>query len=145
MTALRYVLIATLIGLFSLMASALTEAEIESRAKDIGRSLRCVVCQNQSIDESDAPLAADMRASVRAQLAEGKTEAEILAFMQNRYGDFVLLKPPVKPSTYLLWGLPFLCVAGFAVLRLRRRPIVSDEPPLTAQERDALARLESEI
>ena len=85
-----------------------SNADIELRAKDVGRSLRCVVCQNQSIDESDAPLAMDMRKLVRERLKEGDSNAEVIAYMQERYGDFVLLKPPVQSNTYLLWFTPFL-------------------------------------
>ncbi|MDA8707830.1 cytochrome c-type biogenesis protein CcmH [Hellea sp.] len=94
---------------FAFAATAQTSnAEIEARAKDVGRSLRCVVCQNQSIDESDAPLAMDMRKLVRERLKEGDSNAEVIAYMQERYGDFVLLKPPVQSNTYLLWFTPFL-------------------------------------
>jgi len=89
-------------------AAQTSDADIELRAKDVGRSLRCVVCQNQSIDESDAPLAIDMRKLVRTRLKEGDSNAEVIAYMQERYGDFVLLKPPVQSNTYLLWFMPFL-------------------------------------
>jgi len=89
-----------------------SDADIEIRAKEIGRSLRCVVCQNQSIDDSDAPLAADMRKLVRARLKEGDTNAEVIDYMQERYGDYVLLKPPVQTNTYLLWFAPFLLLLG---------------------------------
>jgi len=89
-------------------AAQTSDADIELRAKDVGRSLRCVVCQNQSIDESDAPLAMDMRKLVRTRLKEGDSNAEVIAYMQESYGDFVLLKPPVQSNTYLLWFMPFL-------------------------------------
>lgn len=95
----------------SFSASAIaqpTEAEIETRAKDVGRSLRCVVCQNQSIDESDAPLAMDMRKLVRDRLKEGDSNAEVISYMRELYGDYVLLKPPVQTNTYILWLAPFL-------------------------------------
>lgn len=88
--------------------SQITDAEVEARAKEVGRSLRCVVCQNQTIDESDAPLAMDMRKLVRTRLKEGDSNAEVIDYMQERYGDFVLLKPPVQTNTYILWFLPFL-------------------------------------
>jgi cytochrome c-type biogenesis protein CcmH len=81
---------------------------IEERAREIGQSLRCVVCQNQSIDESDAPLAADMRKLVRTRLAEGDSNEQVISFMREKYGDYVLLKPPVQGNTYILWALPFL-------------------------------------
>jgi cytochrome c-type biogenesis protein CcmH len=83
------------------------DVEIENRARDIGQSLRCVVCQNQSIDESDAPLAQDMRKLVRKRLSEGDSNDEVIAYMRDKYGDYVLLKPPVQTNTYLLWLLPF--------------------------------------
>jgi len=91
------------------------DAEVEARAKEVGRSLRCVVCQNQTIDESDAPLAVDMRKLVRTRLKKGDTNAEVIDYMQERYGDFVLLKPPVQTNTYILWFLPFLLLVGALV------------------------------
>ena len=90
----------------------MSDAEIETRAKEVGRSLRCVVCQNQSIDESDAPLAADMRKLVRTRLKEGDSNADVIEYMQERYGDYVLLKPPVQANTYILWFLPFILLLG---------------------------------
>ena len=90
----------------------MSDAEVETRAKEVGRSLRCVVCQNQSIDESDAPLAADMRKLVRTRLKQGDSNAEVIDYMQERYGDYVLLKPPVQVNTYILWFLPFLLLLG---------------------------------
>lgn len=86
----------------------ISDADVEIRAKEVGRSLRCVVCQNQSIDESDAPLAADMRKLVRTRLKKGDSNAEVIEYMQERYGDYVLLKPPVQTNTYILWFLPFV-------------------------------------
>lgn len=91
----------------------INDAEIEARAKEVGRSLRCVVCQNQTIDESDAPLAVDMRKLVRDRLREGDSNVEVIAYMQERYGDYVLLKPPVQSNTYILWFAPFLLLIGF--------------------------------
>lgn len=84
------------------------DAELEARAHEISRALRCVVCQNQSIDESDAPLAADMRKLVRDRLKQGDSNADVIGYMQERYGDYVLLKPPVQTNTYALWFLPFI-------------------------------------
>lgn len=87
--------------------------QIEESARKVGRALRCVVCQNQSIDESDAPLATDMRRIVRERLSAGESEADVIAYMRESYGDYVLLKPPVQSNTVLLWGLPFiLLLAG---------------------------------
>ena len=105
---------------FAFAATAQTSnAEIEARAKEVGRSLRCVVCQNQSIDESDAPLAMDMRKLVRERLKEGDSNAEVIAYMQERYGDFVLLKPPVQSNTYLLWFTPFLLLLAGLIWFIR--------------------------
>ena len=91
----------------------INDAEVEARAKEVGRSLRCVVCQNQTIDESDAPLAVDMRKLVRDRLREGDSNVEVITYMQERYGDYVLLKPPVQSNTYILWFAPFLLLLSF--------------------------------
>jgi len=90
----------------------LSDPQLEERARIISKNLRCMVCQNQSIDESDAPLAADMRKLVRTRLKEGDSNAEVIDYMQERYGDYVLLKPPVQANTYILWFLPFLLLIG---------------------------------
>ena len=80
----------------------------ELRARDISKNIRCMICQNQSIDESNAPLAKDLRILIRNKIKEGKNNEEIYKFLTDRYGDFILLKPPVKLSTLALWGLPFI-------------------------------------
>ena len=80
----------------------------ETRARDISKNIRCMICQNQSIDESNAPLAKDLRILIRSKIKEGKNNEEIYKFLTNRYGDFILLKPPVKLSTLALWVLPFI-------------------------------------
>jgi len=80
----------------------------ESRARDISKNIRCMICQNQSIDESNAPLAKDLRILIRNKITEGKNNKEIYKFLTDRYGDFILLKPPVKLSTLALWCLPFI-------------------------------------
>ena len=79
----------------------------ELRARNISKNVRCLVCQNQSIDESSAPLARDLRMIVRNKITEGLTDKEIYKFLTDRYGDFILLNPPFKTSTMILWGLPF--------------------------------------
>lgn len=97
---------------------------LEQRARELTKELRCMVCQNQSIEESDAPLARDLRVLVREQLSAGRSEQEIRQFLVARYGDFVLLKPAFKPETYLLWLAPVLTfVAGlfFCIRWLRRQ------------------------
>ncbi len=104
-------------------APIISEQEIEKRARVVGRALRCVVCQNQSIEDSNASLAEDMRTLVRARIRDGQTNEEVIDYMQSRYGDFVLLEPPVQTNTYLLWAAPFLLLlAGLAwFMRLSRR------------------------
>ena len=84
----------------------------ESRARDLSRELRCMVCQNQSIDDSEAPLARDLRLLVRERIAAGDSDAQVIDFLVVRYGEFVLLKPRLKPHTLLLWLLPPLALAG---------------------------------
>ena len=84
----------------------------ELRARDLSRELRCMVCQNQSIDDSEAPLARDLRLLVRERIAAGDSDAQVLDFLVARYGEFVLLKPRLNPHTWLLWLLPPLALAG---------------------------------
>ena len=82
----------------------------EMRARNISKNIRCLVCQNQSIDDSSAPLAKDLRILIRIKVQENDTDKEIYKFLTDRYGDFILLKPPFKISTFLLWSLPFVFV-----------------------------------
>jgi len=89
---------------------SLTEQEIEQRAKKIGMGLRCVMCKNESIEESPSMIADDMRRIVRERIRDGQSDEEIIDYMQS-HGDFILLKPPVQPNTYLLWSLPFIFLA----------------------------------
>lgn len=115
----------------------LSDPVLELRARDIGKNLRCLVCQNQSIDESDADLARDLRVLVRERLVAGDSDQEVIDYVVSRYGDYVLLKPPFKPITFVLWGGPiliFLMVLfiGFRMTRNRGhrsviRPLSSDE------------------
>jgi cytochrome c-type biogenesis protein CcmH len=94
----------------------------EARARAITRDVRCLVCQNESIDDSEATLAADLRKLVREQVAAGKSDAEVKAYLKSRYGEFVLLKPPFSWGNAALWGAPFLVAAvGGALLIFRRR------------------------
>ena len=86
----------------------LDDPVLEQRAREISQQLRCVVCQNQSIDESDAPLARDLRLIIRERLVEGDNDEQVIGFVVDRYGDFVLLKPPFQADTYLLWFGPFI-------------------------------------
>ncbi len=86
----------------------LKNQEQELRARNISKNVRCMICQNQSIDESNAPLAKDLRILIRSKITEGYNDKEIYKFLTDRYGDFILLKPPFKISTYALWLLPFI-------------------------------------
>ena len=115
-----------------------------SRVVKLSEKLRCLVCQNQSIADSSAELAQDLRHQIRDQVAAGKTDDEIVSYMVARYGDFVLYEPPVKGTTVLLWAGPaLLLVVGFAglVVLLRARRAEPEAPPLTAEEHARAARL----
>ena len=123
----------------------LADPALEARARVLSQELRCLVCQNQSIDDSNADLAHDLRVLVRERLVAGDSDAQVLAYLTSRYGDYVLLRPPVKPTTWLLWfGPPLLLVAGgLAILSAwRRRAAAAARPmPLSADEQARLARL----
>ena len=94
----------------------------EMRARNITKNIRCLVCQNQSIDDSSAPLAKDLRTLIRAKVQENETDKEIYKFLNDRYGDFILLKPPLKISTFLLWSLPFVFfIIGIFILFLHNK------------------------
>ena len=101
----------------------LDDPVLESRARDLARQIRCLVCQNQSIFDSDADLAKDLRQVVRERIILGESDLAVTDYLVARYGDFVLLKPPIKPKTYLLWFGPALIMlfAGIGVLRFLRR------------------------
>lgn len=118
--------------------------EVEVRARDVGKQLRCVVCQNQSIEESDAPLAADMRKMVRERLVAGDSEADVIALMRDRYGDYVLLMPPVQANTIILWAGPVLLI-GFLLLwwiiSVRRTPVREGLVALSEDEEAKLVSL----
>ena len=95
----------------------LKNAKYELRARKISKNIRCMVCQNQSIDESNSPLAKDLRILIRNKIKEGNEDEEIYKFLTDRYGDFILLKPPFKLNTYALWLLPFIfLIIGFFVI-----------------------------
>ncbi|MEE2997177.1 MAG: cytochrome c-type biogenesis protein [Pseudomonadota bacterium] len=124
----------------------LTDLTMEKRARQISKELRCLVCQNQSIDDSDAPLARDLRLLVRERLLAGDSDEETVSFIVDRYGDFVLLRPPFKTSTLILWIGPLLIlISGIfgVVLWHRRRPapdVIETAAPLTTQEQDQLEK-----
>src|SRR2546422_8784637 len=136
MRAARWLLIAWVACAFA------QDAALERRVTDLAHELRCLVCQNQTLADSNAPLAVDLRNQIREQLAAGKSERDVVDFMVARYGDFVLYRPPLKASTVLLWAGPFVfLLAGFYVLArfLRRRRI--PEPQLSAADRARAAKL----
>lgn len=123
-------------------APAPLEHQEEIRAREIGHALRCVVCQNQSIEESDASLAEDMRRLVRARVKSGESNEQVIAYMQNRYGDFVLLKPPVQSNTYILWFGPFIIVVLGVLWFLRQSRRKVDTELLTPLTPEELAKLD---
>ena len=120
----------------------------ESRARDLSRELRCMVCQNQSIDDSDAPLARDLRLLVRERIASGDTDAQVIDFLVARYGEFVLLKPRFNSRTLLLWLLPPLALAGgglalWANMRRRSGSNAREDESLLKLTADEEARIEA--
>ena len=152
---IRAVILASLLLLFSLPAQAVLPDEVlddpglETRARALSRDIRCLVCQNQSIDDSNADLARDLRILVRERLVAGDSDTEVVNYLVSRYGDFVMLRPPVTGTTYVLWFGPALVLAvalfGVAVWFRRRRTVMSagtDIPEkLSAEERERLAKL----
>ena len=124
----------------------LADPALEARARDISQELRCLVCQNQSIDDSNAPLARDLRLLVRERLKAGDGDRAVIDYVTDRYGDFARLKPPFQPNTWLLWLGPLavaLLGATGVAWRLRSRRAAGEpaSPPLSAEERQRLARL----
>lgn len=129
---------------FAQPRAAVFTPQVEAVARDVGKSLRCVVCQNQSIEESNAPLAADMRTLVRERLAAGQTRDQVIAYMTDRYGNFVLMQPPFQADTLLLWLAPLALLIGgawgwFAYLGPAAKRNLAPQP-LTEAEAEALAR-----
>ena len=151
----------TLLGVLVLMMAATAACAVqpdeimsdpvkEARARDLSRELRCMVCQNQSIDDSEAPLAKDLRILVRERIAAGDSNAQVIDFIVARYGEFVLLKPRLNSHTWILWLLPPLVLAGGGIAlwmqaRRRRKSVAGEEDPallkLSAEEEARLERL----
>ena len=130
-------------ALLLLLSSGLIfSQDLDRRTMALSHELRCLVCQNQTLAESNAPLAVDLRNQVREQLAAGKSEDEVKAWLVARYGDFVLYKPPFKASTALLWAGPFLLLlAGFFILFRRIKTRADPVPALSDAERERAAKL----
>ncbi len=123
---------------------ALADPALEARARDLSADLRCLVCQNQSIDDSHAPLARDLRLLVRERIKAGDTDDQVRDFLVQRYGDFILLNPPLRIGTLLLWGSPLLVLllGGFGLLMAsRRRAAPSAAADLSADEQARLDKL----
>ena len=122
----------------------LPDPTLEARARDIGKDLRCLVCRNQSIDDSEADLAHDLRVLVRQRLSAGDSDQQVIDYVVSRYGDFVLLKPPFETSTLLLWGGPalLLLIGAIGMRRfVRRQAVATAPPPLSADEERRLAAI----
>ncbi|HTQ34372.1 MAG TPA: cytochrome c-type biogenesis protein [Stellaceae bacterium] len=144
-----------LLGVFILLCSALPAHAVrpdemlanpilEARARDISKELRCLVCRNQSIDDSEADLAHDLRVLVRQRLTAGDTNQQVIDYIVSRYGDFVLLKPPFELATWLLWCGPgiLLLLGLWGISRyMRRQAGIAGPPPLSADEERRLAAI----
>ena len=151
---MRLRLRALLLALFAVLATAahavepqevMADPKLESRARVLSQELRCLVCQNQSIDDSNAELARDLRVLVRERLAAGDSDKQVLAFVEARYGEYVLLRPRLSMRTLLLWSTPFLLLAAaaFVILRRNRRAVPTAEAvqPLSPDEQRRLDQL----
>jgi len=150
MTRILFTLGMLWLGLAPALAqeAQLADPKLEQRARDLGREIRCVVCQSQSVADSDADIAQELRVIIREQITAGRSDAEIRDYLVARYGDFVLFDPPFKASTYVLWIGPFAILvlsAAIVVLFFRRR---AQEPirarALDADEQSRVARLLNE-
>ena len=130
--------------LIPMPAMAVDSATLEKRVQRLSEELRCLVCQNQSLADSNADLAVDLKNQVREKLKQGASDKDVINFMTERYGDFVLYRPPMKATTILLWFGPALLMIGGLIalfLRLRRRAADAAEPLLSAGERARAAAL----
>jgi len=141
--SLRAVITAVLLSIAALPALAIQPDEVlpepsqEARARAVGKELRCLVCQNQSIDDSDADLARDLRHLVRQRITAGDSDSQVKQYLVDRYGDYVLLNPPFRAGTLVLWLGPaalLLGAVGGAVLFYRRRPQQTDTAPVLSDE-----------
>ena len=124
--------------------SAKAEPDETARIRQLEEKLRCLVCQNQTLADSNAELAGDLRREVREQVAAGRSDAQVIDYLVQRYGDFVLYEPPFKATTLLLWIGPFVLLAGAALVlvsTLRRRRRAPEEPALNAQDKRLVERV----
>jgi cytochrome c-type biogenesis protein CcmH len=120
----------------------LADPVLEHRAEAIGEQLRCLVCQNESVEESDADLARDLRRIIRQRVLTGQSNQQIIAWMTARYGDFIRLRPPLEGRTIALWGAPVIALAvGAGVILLTRRRRSGEQRPLSAAEQQRLMQL----
>lgn len=153
-TRIRHALLVALLlgwplsaGAVSNPADMLPDPALEQRARDLGREIRCMVCQNQSIEDSEVGLARDLRLIVRERIVAGDSDAQVKDFLHARYGDFVLLRPPFAWSTAVLWATPLIAVlAGLGlILGMRRRvaALPASPTPLTEEERRRLAEIDA--
>ncbi len=136
--ALAITLILIALGVPVIKAQPTDDVQLEQRMQALTQQLRCLVCRNETLADSPADVAEDLRRQIRDQMKAGKSDQEIIAFLHERYGDFVLYKPPVKSTTYLLWFGPFVLLIGGTFLLYRyvgqRRRMIADKP-LTEEER----------
>jgi cytochrome c-type biogenesis protein CcmH len=141
--ALLAILIAPTLAFAVTPDEMLKDPVLEARARDLSRELRCMVCQNQSIDDSEAPLAKDLRVLVRERLTQGDSDIQVLAFMVARYGEFVLLKPPFEWRTLLLWGVsPVVLIGGMIGLFVIARGRKSGTPASLSLSQEEERRIE---
>ena len=135
-------------GLVSVRSQTANDALLEQRLQNLTRQLRCLQCRNETVADSPAQIADDLRKEIREQMKAGKSDDEIIAFLHERYGDFILYNPPVKATTYLLWFGPFLLLVGGTLLLfrfLKQRRAMIETKPLTAEERRRAEKLLREI
>lgn len=148
----RLVVVALLLALVTTAPSLavqpdemLKDPALEARARSLSSELRCLVCQNQSIDDLEAPLARDLRLLVRERLTQGDSDTQVLDFLVSRYGQFVLLRPRMELQTIILWGLPpaalLAGMIGLLITSRRRRKLAIDAAPLSREEQQRLSTL----
>lgn len=147
--ALLFVLITALAPLPAAAVNpdeVLSDPALEARARELSTRLRCLVCQNQSIDDSDADLARDLRLLVRERLSAGDKDEQVLDYLVARFGEFVLLRPRISAQTYLLWGTPvfLLLIGGLIMISSQRKRAKAKPTSLTSAEKAVLAKILSD-